>query len=239
MTVKVEFPINDIMGILDAAGNLVVQYKYDTFGKIQNISGQLSTTIGVINPYRYRSYRYDSETQLYYLNSRYYSPILGRFISPDFIDFLGEDGSLSYNLYTYCNNDFINLSDPMGNVPSITLNLLIRRLIHDRVGANVMAALQKRGYEAKVNVFVTRETKNKKTAWGFVDVLETKGNRFYEIKSYNSYLNNLGLIKDQLERYDASKNNGMKLKRGSQKFQDYFFMGVERFHIKPATIFCV
>lgn len=32
-----------------------------------------------INPFRYRGYVYDSETGLYYLKSRYYDPVTGRF----------------------------------------------------------------------------------------------------------------------------------------------------------------
>ena len=39
--------------------------------------------MGNINPFRYKSYYYDSETKLYYLISRYYDPETGRFISPD------------------------------------------------------------------------------------------------------------------------------------------------------------
>ena len=39
--------------------------------------------IGNINPYRYRGYRYDPETQMYYLQSRYYDPVWGRFINAD------------------------------------------------------------------------------------------------------------------------------------------------------------
>ena len=35
------------------------------------------------NPIRYRGYYYDQDTGLYYLNARYYSPELRRFISPD------------------------------------------------------------------------------------------------------------------------------------------------------------
>ena len=34
-----------------------------------------------INPFRYRGYVYDSETGLYYLKSRYYDPVTGRFLN--------------------------------------------------------------------------------------------------------------------------------------------------------------
>ena len=35
------------------------------------------------NPFRYRGYYYDTETELYYLNSRYYDPMVGRYINGD------------------------------------------------------------------------------------------------------------------------------------------------------------
>ncbi len=77
---------NDIIGILDSNDNVVVRYTYDSWGKIVSIKdnngNQISDSshIGNINPYRYRGYYYDSETNLYYLNSRYYNPVWGRFI---------------------------------------------------------------------------------------------------------------------------------------------------------------
>ena len=39
--------------------------------------------IGDINPLRYRGYIYDEELGMYYLQSRYYDPVIGRFVSAD------------------------------------------------------------------------------------------------------------------------------------------------------------
>ena len=47
-----------------------------------------------INPLRYRGYYYDSESGLYYLQSRYYDPITCRFISADIVDADISDESL-------------------------------------------------------------------------------------------------------------------------------------------------
>ena len=47
------------------------------------VSGSMSATLGAANPLRYRGYVYDSETSLYYLSSRYYNPVWGRFINAD------------------------------------------------------------------------------------------------------------------------------------------------------------
>lgn len=76
-------PLGDIIGIYDENLNQVVKYEYDIWGNILNISGDKAETVGKYNPYRYRGYRYDEETNLYYLYSRYYSPELCRFISAD------------------------------------------------------------------------------------------------------------------------------------------------------------
>ena len=75
--------LGNINGIIDSTGKLVVEYVYNAFGKLIDILGELNDTIGVNNPMRYKGYYYDSETQLFYCNSRYYSPKLYRWISPD------------------------------------------------------------------------------------------------------------------------------------------------------------
>ena len=76
----------------------------------------MASTIGAYNPFRYRSYCYDTETGLYYVSSRYYDPEIGRFINADDIDYLGADGSpLSYNLFAYCMNNPVNRFDVNGN----------------------------------------------------------------------------------------------------------------------------
>ena len=72
--------------------------------------------IAFINPFRYRSYYYDFETNLYYLNSRYYDPQIGRFINADDISVLseGKDFFNGLNLYAYCGNNPINNTDESG-----------------------------------------------------------------------------------------------------------------------------
>ncbi|NCA93433.1 RHS repeat-associated core domain-containing protein [bacterium] len=77
------------------------------WGKVISTEGSLASTVGTNNPIRYRGYYYDSETSLYYLQSRYYDPETGRFISPDQII---DNG----NLYAYCGNDPVNYTDHTG-----------------------------------------------------------------------------------------------------------------------------
>ena len=102
----------------------IVEYEYDAWGKVLSVkdaNGQEITVknhIAHINPFRYRSYYYDEETKLYYLNSRYYNPEWGRFINVD--DVTGELGNiLSHNLYQYAFNNPITYSDDEGQWPNI------------------------------------------------------------------------------------------------------------------------
>ena len=55
------------------------------------------------------------ETSLFWLSSRYYSPELCRFISPDDIEYLDLESVNGLNLYCYCGNDPINRCDPTGH----------------------------------------------------------------------------------------------------------------------------
>lgn len=103
----------DITGILDSAGNQVVSYVYDSWGKLVSTSGILTDTIGVQNPYHYRGYYYDVETGFYYLQSRYYDPVTGRFINSDSL--IGSTGERNtHNMFAYCGNEPINRVDPTG-----------------------------------------------------------------------------------------------------------------------------
>ena len=68
-----------------------------------------------MNPFRYRGYYLDTETNLYYLQSRYYDSYTGRFINADDAGNLGiGDELLSYNLFSYCANNPVMGYDPTG-----------------------------------------------------------------------------------------------------------------------------
>ena len=110
----------DVIGITDGYGNMLARYTYDAWGKPltitdgagNDVSGNASH-IANINPFRYRGYYYDKESGLYYLQSRYYDPVVGRFINADGIG--GKVGELgSHNIFAYCENNPIHRFDPIG-----------------------------------------------------------------------------------------------------------------------------
>ena len=102
----------DVIGLYDSDLNSVVQYSYDSWGKLLSVTGSLAETVGKANPFRYRGYYYDSETELYYLNSRYYDPETGRFINLD--NQLSSNDPTGLNTFAYCGNNPINRADPTG-----------------------------------------------------------------------------------------------------------------------------
>ena len=106
---------NDVIGLVSNSSARVVNYTYDSWGKLLSITGSLASTIGEINPIRYRGYYYDTESGMYYIGTRYHDPVVGRFINPDMA--LGVNGDIStYNLYIYCGNNPVNRYDVNGMV---------------------------------------------------------------------------------------------------------------------------
>ena len=105
----------DITGIFDSTGTLVVEYTYgNSWGFGITVSGSKADEIGACNSLRYRGYYYDSESGLYYLNTRYYDPSICRFVNADGYVSTGQ-GTQGYNMYSYCGFNPVNMVDPTGN----------------------------------------------------------------------------------------------------------------------------
>jgi len=104
--------MGDVTDIYDNYGNIICSYKYDAWGNVVTITGDLE--LAEINHIRYRGYYYDNETRLYYLISRYYDSEVGRFVNSDDIKMMLYSETC-YNLYSYCNNDPINKKDSQGD----------------------------------------------------------------------------------------------------------------------------
>lgn len=110
----------DVVRIVDGDGSLVARYVYDAWGnhKVLNADGTENTSetfIGNINPFRYRGYYYDTETGFYYLQTRYYDPVIGRFINADDISYIDPSQLNGCNLYAYCGNNPVMRIDANGN----------------------------------------------------------------------------------------------------------------------------
>lgn len=103
----------DVKGIVDSTGTLIVYYTYDAWGKLLSITGTMASTLGTLNPLRYRGYVYDQETGYYYLQSRYYDPETGRFINSDVFAATGQ-GLLGNNMFAYCGNNPVIRIDVSG-----------------------------------------------------------------------------------------------------------------------------
>ncbi len=104
----------------------MVQYKYDAWGGIRTeINDEIHALIAELNPFRYRSYYYDTGTNLYYLNTRYYDPETGRFISQDDVSYLDPEHINGLNLFAYCNNNPVMKVNPSGRSLTAFIVLLI------------------------------------------------------------------------------------------------------------------
>ena len=91
---------------------------------LTNIYKICTINITNANPLRYHGYYLDSETGYYYLQSRYYDPSICRFINADSCENVGDDYAFSVNLFAYCSNNPILLSDKKGTDPLIYVYVL-------------------------------------------------------------------------------------------------------------------
>ncbi len=212
---------NDVLGIYDQNGVELVRYEYDAFGnqktfflvedcqdatlmrfeeytgnEVDNPNAKLAT----LNPFRYRSYYYDTETNLYYLNSRYYDPELGRFINADDISVLDISRSElnGLNLYCYCLNNPVKFLDVLGMIPlsntyyqthlTISNDKLISEFTYGRIFGNatysqtvIVSQSEERGI-----FFAYTDVGNDMTIWGAgINLYEWLGIELY----VNSYCN--------------------------------------------------
>ena len=140
-------PSGDIVGITDSKCDLIATYTYDEWGKLLEITADNDDNrqIAETNPLRYRGYYYDNETGYYYLQSRYYDPDLGRFISADDFSYVDTSHELNMNAYSYCWNSPIALEDAEGTTPQISIDLsALQPLVEDattviKAGLNKLA----------------------------------------------------------------------------------------------------
>ena len=113
----------DVIAICNQDGQPKARYIYDAWGSCCITDNDLESDIANINPFRYRGYYYDAEIGMYYLQSRYYDPTLGRFVNGDDADYLLEYFSTNeYHMYSYCGNNSANFADETGH---FRINIII------------------------------------------------------------------------------------------------------------------
>ena len=119
----------DFMRLYDESKNEILEGHYElkndiafpestklSFTATDMESMALAATLSNVNPFTYRGYCYDYDIELYYLQSRYYSPEIGRFINTDDtqIAIATQGEILGANLFAYCNNNPVNYADYYG-----------------------------------------------------------------------------------------------------------------------------
>ena len=118
----------DVVALYDDQGNIVCRYTYDAWGNVISVKDANGTSItsathiANLNPIRYRGYYYDTETKLYYLQTRYYNPEWGRFLNADSL-FVAGAGLVSSNMFAYCGNNPVMFADPSGMDAEVKTNL--------------------------------------------------------------------------------------------------------------------
>ena len=102
----------NVVALADSTGAVVERCWYEPYGKttFTNASGgSESPSSSQNNTLAFQGQRYDNESGLYYFRNRYYSPVLGRFLQRDPMEY--EDGT---NLYEFGLGCPVNILDPLG-----------------------------------------------------------------------------------------------------------------------------
>lgn len=155
----------DVIAIVDKDAQTVAEYSYDAWGVPTVKSGSSNSGIANVNPFRYRSYYYDVEIGLYYLQSRFYDANVGRFISSDEASIFNDTSnttSISINKFSYCLNNPVNNTDDCGTVASAIIKM-IKNFILGMIGG--MLGL----YLANVTlnlVYGKKDFYDKNESWG-------------------------------------------------------------------------
>ena len=110
--------LGDIILIVNESLDVICEYTYTAYGaySLNNLSAANSIDSEFVsyNPFTYRGYYKDHESNLYYLINRYYSPDIEMFITPDSFNYLDPSTLYGLDLYTYCMFNPVMYSDESG-----------------------------------------------------------------------------------------------------------------------------
>ena len=201
----------DIIAITNSAGTVVARYTYDAWGKCTITSDTSGVSIATINPFRYRGYYYDTESGMYYLQSRYYDPAVGRFINADDSRIINMFyGITIVNIYTYCENNPVKNIDPTGY-------LVWPGQIHDFVQSVLALYIWiYLGCFTHINYFIRFSLLN----YGFADLYAEKWNEIWEVKPDKTRYYTSG--PKQLAKYIGAVD-GAKVGRNLGLFTTYYY----------------
>ena len=120
----------DVMQLIDSTGEETASYSYDPYGKVMSAWGAMAET----NPLRYRGYYYDADTELFYLQSRYYDANVCRFINADSYATTGQ-GFLGCNMFAYCLNNPVMRIDLQGEFGALLGAIIGGGIVGGVIGA--------------------------------------------------------------------------------------------------------
>ena len=165
--------------ITNAKGKVVGKYSYDEYG-VPSFSTYVNQYIGKCNVIGYAGYQYDSETMLYFVQSRYYNPSIGSFVSKDmFHGVLTEP--LSLNRYVYCYGNPTMYIDPSGYYTAYE-----GMIAHQQLQIYFKAYYSLSTYNTYVE-YPVYGVKRNISFWGFADMVLDTGLMLevYEIKPFS------------------------------------------------------
>ena len=180
-------PHGDVVQLLNEKGTVTKLYTYDAFGS--EVKPQKKDD----NPYRYSGEYYDKETDMLYLRARYYDAGVGRFLTAD--SYTGEeDDPLSLNLYTYCNNDSVNMTDPSGHWGRDLTK-------YDKESTNL---------NSYVHMSLTNEAMNKISMVNVAATFEFNQSLFMGIKAYHNKVLLYGSVLPDYRESKEKRNTVLK-----------------------------
>ncbi|MGC3957750.1 MAG: toxin TcdB middle/N-terminal domain-containing protein [Verrucomicrobiota bacterium] len=108
----------------DRNGNIIQHYEHKAYGGERYGQNNAAGNPEYNLTHRFTGQVLDEDTGLYYYNSRYYDPELGRFTQPDTI-VPSVSVSQTLNRYTYCNNNPLKYVDPTGHIADWVIAVII------------------------------------------------------------------------------------------------------------------
>jgi RHS repeat-associated protein len=203
---------------MDMAGNTVVSYVYDSWGKQLSCTGSLANTLGTANPLRYRGYIYDEDSGLYYLQSRYYNPEWGRFLNADCNL---STAVFEFNGYfTYCMNNPVMFSDYSG---------FIAMCMNDDTDEGYKSFLRRRINETAI--YSTRDKTN-----GIDNPVETihidNTNTYLQLYSIEEPLWQFYIASDIWHNYKSRTGDYYREEEGKIAFELYIHMAAYKLNFR-------